>query len=65
MRKNALGIWIVTSIIAVEILALKLYVGYERAKIRISKVIQISKELLFIEYRLNSNTRKIKVAKRY
>ena len=51
--------------IAVKTLALKLYVGYKRAEIWISKVIQINKELLFIEYGFNCNTMKVKVAERY
>jgi len=65
MRKNVLGIRLVTSIIVVKTLVLKLHIGYKRAKTKISKVIQIIKKLLFTEYKLNSNTIKIKAAKRY
>ena len=65
IKKNVLEIRLVILIIVVEIRVLKLCIVHKKAKIRISKVIWINEKLLFIEYKLNSDTIKVKETKRY
>ena len=53
IRKTALGIELIKPLMAVETLALKLYVGNKRAKNRIARLLSIIEELQFIENRIN------------
>ena len=49
MRRSALGIGILKPKIIVDALVIKLYFGHKRAKTRMSKLIQISKDIMFVE----------------
>ena len=60
-RKIALGIGLIKPSIAVETLALKLYVGNKRAKNRIAKLLSIIEDLQFIENGINKIPIKVKI----
>ena len=53
MRRNALRIRILKLKTIIETLALKLYVGYKRAKTRIVKLVNINEDMQFIESNCN------------
>ena len=49
-RKTTLGIGIMKPLAILVILALKLYIGYNRLDISIAKIIRINKEIAQIQY---------------
>ena len=49
MRRNVLGIRLLKLKKIIETSALKLHIGYKRAKTRIAKLININKDMQFIE----------------
>ena len=49
IRKSALGIGLIKPSTAVQLQAIKLYIGNKRATSRINKVLNLHEELLFIE----------------
>ena len=53
MRTNTLGIRLLKLKIIIETLALKLYIEYKWAKIRITKLININADIQFVESSYN------------
>ena len=54
VRKTALGIRLVKPSVAVETLALKLYIDNKQARNRIANLLIINKELQFVENGINT-----------
>ena len=64
-RKTALGVRIVAPSTAIDILALKLYVGNKRAKNRIAGLLSIIEEMQFVESRINKTPIKTSEKERF
>ena len=50
-RKSALGVGLMSPITIMNILALKLYAGYNRGETKVSKIIKINEENARLHYR--------------